>query len=102
MLRCMRILRRTRGGAEISTDLVLRRFPFIRTLLVLVWPAVSCAPVETRHRAWIDIPTDGTRVSVNASVTVMSHAYALDLVEEVMPSVNIHWFHRFHLSMRSE
>lgn len=81
---------------------MLRSLLFILTLLALVWATFSCAPVQTGLRGWIDIPTDGARVSVNAPIIAIFHAYALDLVAEVMPSVNIDWSHRFHQSMRSE
>jgi hypothetical protein len=99
---CMHVTRGPRGGADISTDLMLPSLLFILTLLAPVWASASCAPVETRLRAWIDFPKDETRIGMKTAIIVIPHAYTIDLTTEIVLSPNIDWFDRFHASTMSE
>jgi hypothetical protein len=76
-----------------------RIFKAIRLLILLAslvglisctlpMPSDETAVAEARPRAWIDFPRDGASVPVEATVIVVSHAYAEDGVTEVLLSVN--------------
>ncbi|MGB3903845.1 MAG: hypothetical protein WBB22_02895 [Anaerolineae bacterium] len=58
-------------------------------LLGLTAAILSCAPVETRPRAWIDWPRDGFETDVGTTVTIMAHAYARGGVAEVHLAVDM-------------
>lgn len=58
-------------------------------VLALMAGILSCAPVETGPRAWIDWPRDGFETNVGTTVTVISHAWARDGVAEVQLAVNM-------------
>lgn len=49
---------------------------------------LSCAPVQSGPRAWIDWPPDGFETSVGTTLTVVAHAYAEDGVAEVQLAVD--------------
>jgi hypothetical protein len=57
-------------------------------LLGLAAAILSCAPVETGPRAWIDWPTKGFETGVGTTVTLIAHAYAEDGVAEVQLAVD--------------
>ena len=58
-------------------------------LLGLTAAILSCAPVETGPRAWIDWPRDGFETDVGTTVTVIAHAYARGGVAEVHLAVDM-------------
>jgi hypothetical protein len=58
-------------------------------LLGLTAAILSCAPVETGPRAWIDWPRDGYEINVGTTVQVICHAYARGGVAEVHLAVDM-------------
>ncbi len=58
-------------------------------LLGLAAAILSCAPVETGPRAWIDWPRDGYETDVGTAVQVICHAYARGGVAEVHLAVDM-------------
>jgi hypothetical protein len=67
---------------------LLWKLILLLTLFALIGGALSCGEVETRPRAWIDYPRDGSSVTVDTPVSVISHVYAREGVAEVLLSVN--------------
>ena len=57
-------------------------------LLGLAAAILSCAPVESGPRAWIDWPPQGFETSVGTTVTLIAHAYAQEGVGEVQLAVD--------------
>jgi hypothetical protein len=57
-------------------------------LLGLMAAALSCAPMETGPRAWIDWPGQGFETDVGTTLTLIAHAYAEQGVAEVQLSVD--------------
>ncbi|MBI4790658.1 MAG: hypothetical protein HY782_26820 [Chloroflexi bacterium] len=57
-------------------------------LPVLMAGTLACVAERAGPRAWIDYPSDGSRVPAGAPVAVVAHASAPDGVAEVLLSVN--------------
>jgi len=57
-------------------------------LLALMAGILSCAPVQTGPRVWIDFPLDGSRFFPETTVSVTCHAFSREGVAEVQLAVN--------------
>jgi hypothetical protein len=57
-------------------------------LIGVMMAALSCAPMETGPRAWMDWPGEGFETDVGTTLTVIAHAYAEPGVAEVQLSVD--------------
>jgi hypothetical protein len=57
-------------------------------LLGLTAGILSCAPVETGPRVWIDFPLEGSRFFADTTVSVTCHAFSREGVAEVQLAVN--------------
>jgi len=71
-----------------TTRHLLSRLILPLALLALTAAILSCAPVETGPRIWIDWPRDGHQVEAGTPLTVICHAYARDGLAEVQLTVN--------------
>jgi hypothetical protein len=67
---------------------LLSRLILPLALLAVLAGILSCAPVETGPRAWIDFPLDGSKYFPDTTVTVTCHAFAREGVAEVQLAVN--------------
>jgi len=57
-------------------------------LLGLAAAILSCAPVESGPRAWIDWPPNGFETSVGTTLSLIAHAYAEEGVAEIQLAVD--------------
>ena len=57
-------------------------------LLCLAAAFLSCAPVETGPRVWIDFPLEGSQFFPDTTVSVTCHAFSREGVAEVQLAVN--------------
>jgi len=65
------------------SKLILRVAPLALTAGIL-----SCAPVQTGPRVWIDFPLDGSKFFPETTVSVTCHAFSREGVAEVQLAVN--------------
>jgi hypothetical protein len=71
----------------VTTRHLLSRLILPLTFLALTAAILSCAPVESGPRAWIDWPRDGYRIEPGTTLSLICHAYAEEGVAEVRLAV---------------
>jgi hypothetical protein len=79
------------GGRRMVKESLSVKLTPLGALVVLVVALTSCG-VEAMAgvpRVWIDVPRDGAEVSADATVNVVSHAYAREGVAEILLTVNL-------------
>ena len=65
-----------------------RAVALVAVLLALTAGILSCAPVQTGPRVWIDFPLDGSKFFPETTVSVTCHAFSREGVAEVQLAVN--------------
>jgi hypothetical protein len=63
-------------------------------VLVVVLSSCGVEAMTGVPRIWIDVPRDGTEVGADATVNIVSHAYAREGVAEVLLTVNLEPYRR--------